>query len=76
VASPIPKNANCALIVVENSSMRWRDDGTDPDGDTGMLFFAGNLIQINSAKQLAQFKAIRETNQTSDATLNISYYEK
>jgi hypothetical protein len=72
----VPKNANCALILVETDSIRWRDDGTDPTDSVGMLWFSANIININSAKQLAQFKAIRTANNAADAILNIAYYEK
>lgn len=72
----IPKNANACMIIVENASIRYRDDGTDPTGDVGMLVFPANMIQLNTAVQMAAFKAIRETSMTGDSTLNISYYEK
>lgn len=75
VALTVPKNANSCTIIVEDYSIRWRDDSVDPTNAVGMPVWPGNVIQLQTAKQLAQFRAIRDVDAEGDAILNISYYE-
>lgn len=72
----IPSNANKALIIFENASVRWRDDGTSPTGSVGMLLYVGQVLTLESRTSLTNFKVIREANETVDASLNVSYYQK
>lgn len=74
VALTVPKNATSAIIIVQDQTVRWRDDGTAPTATVGMPVFPGNVIQLNSAQQIADFRAIRDTSADSDAILNITYY--
>ena len=59
-----------AVIIVENASVRWRDDGTAPTASVGMplqpgstLFYDGDLTRI------------RFIQQSPTATLNVSFYK-
>lgn len=63
----IPPNATMALIAVESSAIRWRDDGTAPTASVGMPLAAGQEIQYSG--NLAAFEFIGPT-----ATVNVSYY--
>lgn len=73
VGLTIPSDAGVvcmAIIVVENASVRYRDDGTDPDTATGMLISSGTVLEI-AEDSLRRVKFIA----ASDiATLDISYY--
>lgn len=59
-----------AIIQVEDNSIRYRDDGTDPTAAVGTLINA-NVPIIVCGPAIAGFKAIRVT---ADAKLSISYY--
>lgn len=63
--------ATKAVVTVETNSIRFRTDGTAPDASTGHLVTAGNSIEIDTAADIANFKAIRVT---SDATIQVSYF--
>lgn len=69
----IPTNVGplaMVIIVVETASIRYRDDGIDPDASTGMLIAAGTVLEI-AEDSLRRVKFIA----TSDtATLGIAYY--
>ena len=43
IALTAPGTARRARVNVEAQSVRWRDDGTNPDANTGMLLTAGRL---------------------------------
>lgn len=62
--------AEYATITVETDSIRYRTDGTDPDGSTGHLLGPGDVLYLTSADDIRRFKAIRVTN---DSTLMVSY---
>ena len=70
----IPADANKAIMTVENATLRYRDDGTDPTADVGLKVFIAGTIILNSRDSLTKFKAIR-TGGTSSET-NVAYYEK
>ena len=67
----IPNGTNVAYVVAENGDVRWRDDGTAPTGNTGMLLYAGAGLPITGDLSVIQF--INMTGNTS--VLNISYYK-
>lgn len=59
-----------ALIQAEGQDIRWRDDGVDPDGTTGMLlvsetdmFYTGDLTKLRFIETAA------------GGILNVSYYK-
>lgn len=70
----IPYNANKAVVVVENATIRWRDDGTNPDTDVGTRSFLNTTIILKSRKAIIDFRAIKDG--TTDAKLSVSYYER
>ena len=70
----IPADANKAIMTVENATLRYRDDGTDPTADIGLKVFIAGTIILNSRDSLTKFKAIRTGGTSSE--VNCSYYEK
>jgi hypothetical protein len=64
------KIARFATISVETDSIRYRLDGTDPDSTTGHLLQVGDVLELDSANDVAKFKAIRVS---GDATIQVSY---
>ncbi len=78
VALTPPAGANRALIQVQSTTavtaIRYWEDGTAPTSSTG--FSQGNLalIELLTAENIRNFKAIEETNGTT--SLVITYYNK
>lgn len=70
----IPQNATKAIIVVEDKTIRWREDGTDPTSSVGTKSFLDTTIILDSRPRIDGFKAIRQG--TSDAKLSVNYYER
>ncbi len=64
-----PDGSRVALIQAVTQNVRWRDDGTDPTGSTGMQLEAGKDIWY--VGDLATFKVIEEA---ASAEVNVSYY--
>ncbi len=62
-----------AEITLETAQIRVRKDGTDPTSSEGHLVEVGDIIVLNSAADLATFKAIR-TGSTS-GVLKVTYSE-
>ena len=69
----IPPNATMALVQAETQPVRWRDDATAPTSSVGMILYPGNVVQLNTKKQLTNFRAIQTA---ASAKLNVVYYEK
>lgn len=67
----VPANAATAVIVAETQDVRWRDDGTDPDANTGMLLAAG--AEMTYTGDLAKLKFIETT---ASATLGVTCYNR
>jgi hypothetical protein len=65
----IPTGTTYTLIQAEAQSIRWRDDGTDPDANTGELLAPGSTITYSG--KLTAFKVIAAAN---GAKVNISFY--
>lgn len=67
----LPSNpgAGSALISVESSAIRWRDDGTAPTSSVGQPIGAAQAICY--AQDLGAFQMI---GQTAGATVNVTYY--
>lgn len=66
----VPAGAVFAYLQAQDGDIRWRDDGTDPDGTTGMVLFdnqpaflyKGNLKTI-----------VFEDDGSAVSKLNVSY---
>jgi len=52
-------DATIAEMTLETAQIRIRDDGTPPTSSEGHLVEVGDTITLNSAAQIANFKAIR-----------------
>lgn len=63
------KKARVAIIQAEGDSLRWRDDGTDPTTDVGMLLIAGESFFY--VGDLSRFKIIESS---TSSVVNVSYY--
>ncbi len=60
-----------AVITVETAQIRFRTDGTAPTAAVGHLLDAGDTVILESAEDIANFKAIRTG--TVSAVINASY---
>jgi len=65
-------DATRAEMTLETAQIRFRVDGTDPTSSEGHPVYVGDLIILNSAAQIAAFKAIR-TGSTS-GVLKVTYF--
>ena len=52
-------DATRAEITLETAQIRFRVDGSDPTSSEGHIVDADDVIVLNSAAQIAGFKAIR-----------------
>ena len=68
-ALTVPPGATMALIVPENQSVRWRDDGTDPTAGVGMLLTVNSSLNYDGDLNKIRFIEI-----LASAKVNISYY--
>ncbi len=66
----IPYNATNAVIVVEDATIRWRDDGTNTDTNVGTKSFVNTTIILKSRKAITNKRAIKFG--TTDAKLSIN----
>ena len=67
----IPEGATIALVAVENQSVRWRDDGTDPTATVGHLLTAGTYVWFTQWLSKINFIQV-----TAGATLTVSFYKQ
>jgi hypothetical protein len=67
----VPSTAKCFVGVLEDAAVRMRGDGTDPDGSTGVLVGAGEVVVL-SESEFANAKFIRDT--ATDGVLQGNYY--
>ena len=65
-------DATRAEMTLETAQIRFWDDGTDPTASVGILVEIGDTIVLNSAAQIANFKAIRTG--TTSGVLSIQYF--
>lgn len=65
-------NATRAELTLETAQIRYWCSGTDPTSSEGKVVEIGDQIILNSATQIAGFKAIR-TGGTS-GTLRVEYF--
>jgi hypothetical protein len=64
-------NAQFALVSVETADIRCKWDGEDPTAAEGIPFEDGDKFWLESAEDIANFKAIRSG--SDSAVLNIMY---
>ncbi len=69
LTAPTPPRVTVAMIQAEGGNLRWRDDGTDPDANTGMLLLEGDTLPYMG--DLAAIKLIRVA---AGALANVAYY--
>ena len=60
-----------ALISVENYSIRWTADGTEPSATVGMLMQAGDSMVLTGKQALNNFKMHFVT---SEASVRVHYW--
>lgn len=69
VALTVPPGTGLCLIIPETQGVRYRDDGVNPTSSVGMPIAAGaSLVYIGSPA------ALRFTQQSASAVLNVTYY--
>lgn len=64
-------DATNALITVDTADIRYRLDGEAPTSTSGHLVKSGETLTLQSAADIANFKAIRTA--TTSAVLSVSY---
>jgi hypothetical protein len=62
--------AYAAVARVEGAQVRYRTDGTDPTATVGMVADPGDVIYVNSSRDLQAIKFIRTG---SSATVNAEF---
>lgn len=67
-----PVDAAYAYINVQGGDMRWRDDGTDPDADTGHLMKADDDKWYTA--DLLKFRFIEATGSPGVLDVSVTYY--
>ena len=65
-------DATRAEMTLETAQIRMWADGTDPTASVGIPAEIGDTIVLNSAAQIANFKAIRTG--TTSGVLSIQYF--
>lgn len=64
-----PAGARVALIQVDNTAVRWRDDGTNPTSSVGIKVGADQDLVYTG-----DLAAIRFIQTAAGAAINVSYY--
>lgn len=65
-----PRESRVAVIQAAGQDVRWRDDGTDPTANVGMVLQNGRDMLYTG--NMAKIKFIEIT---AGAEINISYYD-
>tara|TARA_R100000808_G_scaffold3870_1_gene13203 strand:- start:2344 stop:2661 length:318 start_codon:yes stop_codon:yes gene_type:complete len=61
VGPTIPaENTTACQIRVNDQSIRWRADGTDPTSSEGFTSTSGDIFILTKETEIDQFKAIRK----------------
>tara|TARA_Y100000310_G_scaffold314426_1_gene363761 strand:+ start:1824 stop:2132 length:309 start_codon:yes stop_codon:yes gene_type:complete len=68
----VPGSANTAEIFVETAPIRFTRDGTAPTTTVGFVAYPGDIITLNSRKELINMKMIEDT--TTDASVEVEYF--
>ena len=69
-ALTVPKGARYAVISVSAQSVRYRDDGTDPDTSTGVILTVANGPYFFST----HLQNLRFFEDAASAVLDVAYY--
>lgn len=67
-----PTGMSYAYITVDDDSIRYRIDGGDPTTVLGHLALSGDVIELQNADEIRNFRAIRVSN---DAILQVTLKE-
>ena len=67
----IPPTATVAVINIEGSAIRWRDDGKAPTLTTGMPIGAGSTFSYSGALPAFSMIAL-----AGSSIVNVSYYRQ
>ena len=70
VGLTVPQDAVMALVNVQGADVYWRDDGTDPNHDTGMLAKQDTTFAVCGGA-MGTIKFIWDD---ITAAINVSYY--
>lgn len=73
-ALTVPLNACFALITVEDATVRFRNDGTDPTSTVGHPLYQNNSMLIEGRDVLSALKFIKTG--ATNAKLNVTYYRR
>lgn len=65
----IPAGARRCMIQAEASGIRWRDDGTNPTANVGMVLPAAGILEYEG-----DLESVKLIGQTAGAVANVSYY--
>lgn len=65
----IPSGAQRALLICTAQNVRWRDDGTNPAGNTGIQLPKNILFWYEG-----DLSAIKFIEEAASAVLEVSYY--
>ena len=68
----VPAGATFAVVQVEASTVRWRDDGTAATATVGMILTPGSTLTLSGAAELA---AVQFILQSGSPILDVSYYK-
>ncbi len=70
----IPEKANKAVMTVEDATLRYRDDGTNPTSTVGLKVFVGGTIVLHGRDSIQKFRVIKQG--SSNSEINVAYYER
>lgn len=70
VSLALPAGTTKMVLSVENSAIRWRQDGVAPTSTVGHMLDAGSTL-VHDWGGLSNFQAIQVA---AGATVNVSYY--
>lgn len=67
-----PSQANAVLLQAEVQNVRWRDDGTPPTANSGMLLRTTDPPLLLEGVDVSKIEVIAAA---SGAVLNVAYYK-
>jgi len=70
-----PTEGRCAkrvFVTAATTTMRFRYDGTDPDGDTGHTLNVGDTLAVIGKTNIENFRAL-PTSATTSGLLRVTY---
>lgn len=66
----VPSGSRLCMVQAELAGVRWRDDGTAPDTDTGLQISVGSILWYTADPRNLKF-----IEDDAGARLNVSYYK-